>query len=174
MTLGFVALAAAGVVLVSAAIELFAAALGRHVALWRALPLPHGHDGRILVLLLILAGAVALVALALRGSAAPLALNVSGGSLRLPPETLERFLADELATDPDVVSTRAWFVLREGRVATRFSVAARPLVCVPVLRERLAAKAATALRDELGLEADVADPAVKVLRVQELPRYLRS
>ncbi len=161
--------------LVSAAIELFAAAVGRHVALWRTVPLPHGHDGRILVLLLILAGSVALVALALRGSAAPLVLNVEGGgSLRLPPDTLERFLADELATDPDVVSTRAWFALREGRLAARFSVAVRPLASVPALRERLAAKAVIALRDELGLEADVADPAVKVLRVRELPRYLRS
>jgi hypothetical protein len=160
--------------LVSAAIELFAAAVGRHVALWRTVPLPHGHDGRILVLLLVLAGSVALVALALRGSPAPLVLNVEGGSRRLPPDTLERFLADELATDPDVVSTRAWFALREGRLAARFSVAVRPLASVPALRERLAAKAVTALRDELGLEADVADPAVKVLRVRELPRYLRS
>jgi hypothetical protein len=160
--------------LVSAAIELFAAALGRHVALWRTVPVPHGHEGRILVLLLVLAGSLALAALALRGRPAPLVLGVEGGSLRLPHDTLERFVADELAADPDVVSTRARFTLREGRLAAHLWVAARPLACVPVLNERLKARAVAALGDELGLATDVADPVVKVLRVHELPRYLRS
>ena len=174
MTLGFLALAVAGVVLVSAAIELFAAAFGRHVALWRTVPLPHGHHGRILILLLVLAGSVALAALALRGRPAPLVLTVEGGSLRLPPDTLERFLADELAADPDVVSARAWFAMREERLVAELWVAARPLASASALSERLKAKALAALRGELGLAADVADPVVKILRVHELPRYLRS
>ena len=174
MTLGFLALAVAGVVLVSAAIELFAAAFGRHVALWRTVPLPHGHDGRILILLLVLAGSVALAALALRSHPAPLVLSVEGGSLRLPPDTLERFLADELAADPDVVSARAWFALRDERLVTELWVAARPLASAPDVGSRLKAKALAALGGELGLAVDIDDPVVRVLRVHELPRYLRS
>jgi hypothetical protein len=48
------------------------------------------------------------------------------------------------------------------------------LASASALSERLKAKALAALRGELGLTADVADPVVKVLRVHELPRYLRS
>jgi len=174
VTLGFLALAVAGVVLVSAAIELFAAALGRHVALWHTAPLPHGHEGRILVLLLVLAGSVALAALALRGHSAPFVLTVDGGSRRLPPDTLEHFLADELAADPDVVSARASFALRGERLVAELWVAVRPLASAPVLSERLKARALAALGGELGLAADVDNPVIRVLRVSELPRYLRS
>ncbi|MGD0997165.1 MAG: hypothetical protein ABR941_02430 [Thermoleophilia bacterium] len=173
MTLGFLALAAAGVALISAAIELLAAAVGRRVVVWRAVPLPHSHEGRMLVVLVLLAGSVALAALALRARPAPLVLSVEGGSLRLPPDTLERYLADELARDPDVVSSRASFALRDERLAAELWVALRPLAPAAVLRERLGGVATAALRDGLGLAADVDDPVVRVLRVHELPRYLR-
>ncbi len=100
-------------------------------------------------------------------------LSVEGGSLLLPPDTLDRFLSDELARDPDVVSSRAWCALRDERLSARLWVALRPLAPAAVLRERLADVATAALRDELGLAADVGEPVVKVLRVHELPRYLR-
>ena len=172
-TLGFVALAAAGVALVSAAVELLAAAVGRHVVIWRAVPLPHSHEGRILVLLVLLAGSVALAALALRARPAALVLSVEGGSLRLPPDALERYLAAELARDPDVVASRASFALRDERLTAELWVALRPLAPAAVLGQRLGDVAQAALHDRLGLTADVGAPAVKVLRVGQLPRYLR-
>lgn len=159
--------------LIAAAVELLAAAAGRHVVIWRTVPLPHSHEGRILVLLLLLAGSVALAALALRARPAALVLSVEGGSQRLPPDTLERFLADELTRDPDVVESRAWFALRDERLTARLWVALRPLAPAAAARERLGGVATAALRDELGLTVDVAEPVVKVLRVRELPRYLR-
>jgi hypothetical protein len=63
--------------------------------------------------------------------------------------------------------------LRGERLVTELWVAARPLASASVLSERLRARALAALRGELGLAADVDDPVVKVLRVHELPRYLR-
>ncbi len=125
------------------------------------------------MLLVLLAGSVALVALALRGRPAPLVLAFEGGSLRLPPDSLERYLVAELARDPDVVASRAWFALRDQRLTAELWVALRPLAPAAVLRERLGGLARAALRDELGLAADVGEPVVKVLRVGELPRYLR-
>jgi hypothetical protein len=168
-----VALLAAGVVFVSAAIELLAAAVGRHLSIWRAVPLPHSHEGRIVALLVLLAGSVALATLALRSRPAALVLSVEGGSLRLPPDTLERFLAAELARDPDVVSSKASFALHDERLIAQVWVALRPLAPPAVLRERLAGVAQTALRDTLELAADVREPVVKVLRVHDLPRHLR-
>jgi len=173
VTLGCVALVAAGVVLVAAAVELLAAAVDRHVVIWQAVPLPHSHDGRILVIVVLLAGSVALAALALRARPAPLVVRVEGGSLRLPPDTLDRYLCDELARDPDVVSSRVWCAPRDERLSAQLWVALRPLAPAAVLRERLGGIATAALRDELGLAADVGEPVVKVLRVHELPRYLR-
>jgi hypothetical protein len=173
VTLGFVALVAAGVVLIAAAVELLAAVVDRHVSIWKAVPLPHSHDGRVLVIVVLLAGSVALAALALRARPAALALSVEGGSLLLPPDTLDRFLSDELARDPDVVSSRAWCTLRDERLSAQLWVALRPLAPAAALRERLGGVATAALRDELGLAADVREPVVKVLRVHELPRHLR-
>ena len=167
------ALLAAGVVLVSAAIELLAAAVGRHLSIWRTVPLPHSHEGRIVVLLVLLAGCVALAALALRSRPAALVLSVEGGSLRLPPDTLERYLAAELARDPDVVSSKATFALRDERLTAQVRVALRPLAPPAALRERLAGAAQAALRDTLGLAVEVHEPVVKVLRVHDLPRYLK-
>jgi len=166
-------LVVAAVLLIAAAIELIAAAAGRHVTVWHTVPLPHSHQARAFVLALLLAGCVALVALVLRSRPAALVLAVEGGSLRLPPDALERYLAAELARDPDVVSSRATFDLRDGRLTARLWVALRPLAPVAALRERLAATATAALRDRLGLAAEVREPAVKVLRVHELVRHLR-
>ncbi len=171
--LGFGALAVAGVVLIAAAVELIAAAAGRHVTVWHAVPLPHSHQARAFVLALLLVGCVALVALVLRSRPPALVLAVEGGSLRLRPDALERYLAAELARDPDVVSSRASFDLRDGRLTARLWVALRPLAPAATLRERLAAAAAAALDDRLGLAAEVHGPAVKVLRVRELVRRLR-
>ena len=167
------ALLAAGVVLLSAAIELLADAVGRHLTIWRAVPLPHSHEGRIVVLLVLLAGSVALAALALRSRPAALVLSVEGGSLRLPSDTLERYLAAELARDPDVVSSKATFVLRDQRLTAHVRVALRPLAPPVVLRERLAGMAQTALRGKLDRAVEVREPVVKVLRVHDLPRYLK-
>ena len=170
--LGFGALAVAGVVLIAAAIELIAAAFGRHVTVWHTVPQPHSHEARAFVLALLLSGCVALVALVLRARPAALVLRVEGGSLRLPPDTLERYLAAELGRDPDVVSSRAAFDLRDERLAARLWVVLRPLSPAAALRERLARVAATALGD-LGLAAEVRGPDVRVLRVRELVRRLR-
>ena len=166
-------LAVAAIVLIAAAIELIAAAVGRHVTVWHAAPLPHSHEARAFILALLLVGCVALVGLVLRPRPAALVLAVEGGSLRLPPDTLERYLAAELARDPDVVSSRASFALRDGRLTARLSIALRPLAPAAVLRERLAGVAAAALGDRLGLAAEVRDPDVRVLRVRELARHLR-
>ena len=160
--------------LISAAVELLAAAVGRHVVIWRAVPLPHSHEGRILV------AARPAGRLGGAGRSRPArpgrrrsCSSVEGGSLRLPPDSLERYLAAKLARDPDVVASRAWFALHDERLSAELWVALRPLAPAAVLRERLGGLARAALRDELGLAADVADPVVKVLRVGELPRYLR-
>jgi hypothetical protein len=168
-----VALLAAGVVLLAAAIELLAAVAGRHVSIWRAVPLPHSHEGRIVVLVVLLAGSAVLAALALRSRPEALVLNVEGGSQRLPPDTLERYLAAELARDPDVVAAKASFSLRDERLIAQVRVALRPLAPAAVLRERLTGVAAAALRDRLELAVEVREPVVKVLRVHDLPRYLR-
>ena len=148
--------------------------MGRHLTIWRAVPLPHSHEGRIALLLVLLAGSVALAALALRSRPAALVLNVEGGSLRLPPDTLERYLAAELARDPDVVVV-AGPPLRCATSAHRPGPGwpLRPLAPPAVLRERLAGAAQAALRDKLELAVEVREPVVKVLRVHDLPRYLR-
>ncbi len=52
-------------------------------------------------------------------------------------------------------------------------MAVRPLAPPAVLRERLAGAAQAALRDKLELAVEVREPVVKVLRVHDLPRYLK-
>jgi len=163
----------AGVVLVAAAVELLAAAGGRHVAIWHAVPLPRTHDGRIVVVLVLFAASVALAALALRTRPPAFVLGVEGGSLLVRPDAIDRYLADRLATEPDVVVTRATCSHHDERLSARLWIALRPLAPAAVLRRRLGDTAAVALRDELGLAADVGEPVVKVLRVRELARYLR-
>ena len=158
--------------LIAVAIELIAAAAGRHVTVWRSVPLPHSHEARAFALALLLAGCVALVALVLRARPAALVLAVEGGSLRLPSDTLERYLVAELAREPDVVSSRVAFDLRDGRLTARLWVALRPLSPAAAMRERLARVAAVAL-GELGLAAEVPGPDVRVLRVRELARRRR-
>jgi hypothetical protein len=96
-----------------------------------------------------------------------------GGSLGLPPDTLARYLAAELARDPDVVASRASFRLHGERLSARAWVALRPLSPAAALRERLTALATAALHDRLGLAVDLRGPALRVLRVRDLPRYLR-
>ncbi len=159
--------------LVAAGAELLVTASGRHLSLWHDLPLPHTHNGRALLLAALFVGAALLVLLVMRRRPAPLVLPVEGGSLRLPPDTLARYLAAELARDPDVVASRASFMLRGERLRARAWVALRPLAPAAALRERLTALATVALRDRLGLAVELRGPALRVLRVRELPRYLR-
>ncbi len=116
----------------------------------------------------------ALTALALRGRPSPLTLTVAGGSLRLPPDTLARTIAERLAADPDVVSTRSRMVVRDARIVADIWVAVRPLAPREPLEAELREAATSALRAELGLAADVRRLYVKVLRVRELPRYLNT
>ena len=101
---------------------------------------------------------VALVLVLIRAPAA-LVLAVEGGSLRLPPDALERYLAAELARDPDVVASRAAFALHDGRLTARLGSRCgrwrRPPRCAIDSR----AVAVVALRDRLGLAADVREPA---------------
>jgi hypothetical protein len=146
---------------------------GRHLSLWHDLPLPHTHNDRALLLAAVFVGAAVLMLLAMRRRPAPFVLAVEGGSLRLPPDTLARYLAAELARDPDVVASRATFTLRGERLRARAWVALRPLAPAAALRERLTTLATAALRDRLGLTVEVREPTLRVLRVRELARYLR-
>ena len=162
-----------GVALIAAGAELLVTAAGGHLSPWHDLPLPRTHDHRVLLLAALFAGAAVLVLLLMRRRPAPLVLQVEGGSLRLPSDTLARYLAAELARDPDVVASRASFSLRGERLRARAWVALRPLAPAAALRERLTALATTALRDRLGLAVELRGPTLRVLRVRELPRYLR-
>ena len=158
---------------IAAGVELLVVSGGGHLSLWHDLPLPRSHDDRVLLLAALFAGAAALVVLAMRRRPAPLVLTVEGGSLRLPPDALARYLTAELARDPDVVASRASFTLHGERLRARAWVALRPLAPAAALRERLTALATAALRDRLGLAVELREPALKVLRVRELARYLR-
>ena len=72
-----------------------------------------------------------------------------------------------------MVSSKAAFALRDERLTAQVRVALRPLAPPAVLRERLAGVAQAALRDTLELAVEVREPVVKVLRVHDLPRYLK-
>jgi hypothetical protein len=159
---------------VAAGVELLTAAVGRHVDVWRHVPVPDTHGMRILATLAVLGASVALLALLVRGRPAPLRAGVEGGSLRLPPDTLARFLGARLASHPDVVVTRSHFTLSNGLLVADLWVALRPLAPVERLEPALREAATAALRSELGLAAEVRDLRVTVLRVRELPRYLSA
>jgi hypothetical protein len=174
VALGFVALVLAGLVLVALGVELISAAVGRHVTVWSRFPIPHTHQTRVLALFVVLGASLALLALLARGRPAPLRAEVEGGSLRLPPDTLARFLDARLGAQPDVVATRSRFALSDGAVVADLWVALRPLAPVERLEPALREAATTALCAELGLAAHVRGVRFRVLRVRDLPRYLRA
>ncbi|HMK93733.1 MAG TPA: hypothetical protein VK576_12125, partial [Thermoleophilia bacterium] len=95
-------------------------------------------------------------------------------SLRLPPATVTSYLRDVLSVQPDVVATRSRVALREGTLTADVWVALRPLAPAAELQPLLHGLASAALRDRLGLPAEVRTLKTTVLKVHELPRYLRA
>jgi len=65
-------------------------------------------------------------------------------------------------------------VALDGLLVADVWVALRPLAPVERLQTDLCEAAGAALRVELGLAAEVRDLRLEVLRVRELPRYLRA
>jgi hypothetical protein len=174
VVLGFVALVGVGLVSLVAGVELAAAAAGRHVDVWGALPIPGTHDARVLAIVCVVAGALALVLLILRHRPAPLVVSLPGGRLELSPAVLARLVAQRCAAHPDVVDTRCRFTQRPEAVALDVRAMVRPLAPADRLEDAVREAVSSALRADLGLTIELRSVRVKVLSVRELPRHLTA
>jgi hypothetical protein len=166
-------LLAAGVACLLAAIGLISTAAGRPVTPLAHLPLPHTHEGRAVVALVVVAVLVALLALVLRPRPRVLGLPVADGVVIVPAETLISLVRDELAQDPEVLRVDAALEhSAEGTLRADVRVIVRPLADTAALARELGARLRQTLERAGGWPVDVRRFDVRAVTVAELPRYL--